>query len=68
LSITTDAKGNPGLEAGRYISEKLYFGLSTGAAGQTNATINLDVTRNLKARAAAGTEGGLLGVFYEREY
>src|SRR5262249_22059099 len=68
LSITTDTKGNAALEAGRYINERVYRGITTGAAGNANATVNLDITRNLKARAEAGSEGGKLGVFYEREY
>jgi translocation and assembly module TamB len=68
LSITTDTRGNAALQAGRYISERIYLGVTTGVGGQTDATLNLDVTRNLKARAQAGTGGAGIGLFYEREY
>jgi translocation and assembly module TamB len=68
LSITTDARGNAAVQAGRYISRRVYLGVTTGAGGETNAAINLDITRNLKARAEAGTAGTGAGIYYEREY
>jgi translocation and assembly module TamB len=68
LGIVTDARGNPAVQAGRYVSERIYLGVTTGASGETNATVNLDVTKNLKARVEAGTEGSGAGLFYEREY
>ena len=68
LGIITDARGNPALQAGRYVSERIYLGVTTGASGQTNATVNLDITKNLKARVEGGTDGSAAGLFYEREY
>jgi translocation and assembly module TamB len=68
LGIVTDARGNPALQAGRYVSERIYLGVATGATGEANATVNLDVTKNLKARVEAGSESSGAGLFYEREY
>jgi len=68
LSIGTDRSGNAAVQAGRYVNERVYLGVTTGATGQTNATVNLDITKNLKARLEAGTEGTGAGLFYEREY
>lgn len=68
LGVVTDSKGNAAVQAGRYIGDNLYLGVTTGVGGQTDATINLDVTKHLKLRGQAGTEGSLGGIYYEQEY
>lgn len=68
LGIVTDAQGNAAVQAGSYITDKVYLGVTTGARGDTNAAINLDITKNLKLRGETGTDGSKAGVFYEREY
>lgn len=68
LSAVTDAKGNAGVQAGRYISERIYLGVTAGADGSTDATVDLDITRELKLRAQAGDNGSKAGVIFEREY
>ncbi|HEV7415333.1 MAG TPA: translocation/assembly module TamB domain-containing protein, partial [Tianweitania sediminis] len=68
LDVVTDSEGNAAVRAGRYIQENVYLGVEAGAGGNARATINLDVTENLKVRGAAGTNDSSVGVFYERDY
>ena len=68
LGVVTDEKGNAALQAGRYIGENIYLGVIAGTDGQTKGTVNLDVTKSLKLRGEAGTDGGKAGVYYEKEY
>lgn len=68
LDIATDAQGNAALKAGRYVTDKVYLGVTTGAKGDAAGTINLDITKTLKARGSAGSEGSSLGVFFEKDY
>nr|WP_245428860.1 translocation/assembly module TamB domain-containing protein [Phyllobacterium phragmitis] len=68
LDIVTDSKGNAGVRAGRYIRENVYLGVEAGAGGNTKGTINLDITKNLKAKGALGTRDSSIGLFYEKDY
>ena len=69
IDIVTDAQGNPALRAGRYIQDNIYLGVEAGARGSTRATINLDITDNLKARGSVGAGGDSgVGIFYEKDY
>lgn len=69
LDVTTDAKGNTGVKAGRYINENIYLGVEAGSGGSTKGTINLDITKSLKAKGAVGAGGdSSVGVFYEKDY
>lgn len=69
LDVVTDSEGNAAVRAGRYIQDNIYLGVEAGAQGTTRGTINLDITENLKARGAMGSDGdSSLGVFYERDY
>jgi translocation and assembly module TamB len=68
LGTTVDSKGNAGLTAGRYIGERIYLGVTAGASGSTDATVDLDVTRNLKVRGQVGTDGSKAGFVFEKEY
>ena len=69
LDVVTDSEGNAALRAGRYIQDNIYLGVEAGAEGSTKGTINLDITKDLKARGAVGTGGdSSLGVFYEKDY
>ena len=69
LDVTTDAEGNFGVRAGRYIQENIYLGVETGAKGDAKATINLDVTEHLRLRGSTGTDGDTGGgIFYEKDY
>jgi translocation and assembly module TamB len=70
LDIVTDEKGQTAVAAGRYISENVYIGVQQGATTESSrVTIDLDVTKDVKARAGMTGEGGSsLGIFFEREY
>jgi len=69
LDIITDAGGNAGLEAGRYIRDNVYLGVETAAGGASKGTVNMDISRNLKAKGSVGSDSNSnLGVFYERDY
>lgn len=68
LDIVTDDEGNAAVRAGRYVQDNIYLGVEAGAGGSAKATINLDITENLKARGAVGSEDSSVGLFYERDY
>ncbi|HWT30597.1 MAG TPA: translocation/assembly module TamB domain-containing protein, partial [Propylenella sp.] len=70
LDVVVDDEGAPALAAGRYISENVYIGVQQGASAESSrVTIDLDITKDVKARAAVSPQGNSsLGVFFEREY
>jgi len=69
LDITTDADGNAGLRAGKYLSEKLYTDVTVGATGQAEINLNLDLTPSLTIKGGAGNDGETsLGIFFEQDY
>ena len=70
LDIVTDEKGQTSVAAGRYVTENVYVGVQQGTSTDSSrVTIDLDITKNLKARAGYSAEGELsLGIFYEKEY
>lgn len=68
LDVVTDSEGNAAVRAGRYISDNVYLGVEAGAGGSTKGTINLDITEELKARGAVGTNDSSVGVFFEKDY
>lgn len=70
------------VEAGKYVFRNIYVGAKQGLSGGTQAQVQIDITRNLKAQAtiSAGTSaaatqgagaqdtGGTLGLSYQFEY
>ncbi|MCO5065349.1 MAG: translocation/assembly module TamB domain-containing protein [Rhizobiaceae bacterium] len=69
LDVVTDSKGNAAVRAGRYIQDNIYLGVEAGGGGTTRGTVNLDITDNLKAKGAVGSDGdSSIGVFYEKDY
>ena len=69
LDVVTDDAGNVGVQAGTYIQDNVYLGVTAGANGQSKVTINLDVTEDLTIKGAAGQDGNSsLGVFFEKDY
>jgi translocation and assembly module TamB len=55
--------------AGKYLSQNLYTEVEVDQNGQSNISLNLDVTENLTVRGRVGSEGETgLGLFYERDY
>lgn len=69
LDVIVNEKGNTGLRIGRYIHNNIYLGFEAGSDGTTKGTINLDISRHLKAKGAVGNEqNSSIGLFYERDY
>ncbi|WP_237155175.1 translocation/assembly module TamB domain-containing protein [Oryzibacter oryziterrae] len=68
LDVTTDKNGNAAVKAGRYITEKVYLGVTAGGNGQSGVAVNLDITNDLKAKAEATQAESKVGVYYEHEY
>lgn len=66
LSATTDDKGNTLLSAGRYVGAGVYVGVSQAAGG--SATVEVDLTDEIKLRGEAGATDSKVGVAAEWEY
>lgn len=66
LSATTDESGSTSVNAGRYIGRGVYVGVSQAAGG--SATVDVDITDEIKLRGEAGATGTKVGVAAEWEY
>ncbi len=52
LDIVTDEQGQTAVAAGRYVTENVYVGVQQGTTSESSrVTIDLDVTKSVKARA-----------------
>ena len=68
FDVTTTDDGEAAVRAGKYISENIYTDVVTGG-GETELSINLDVTESLTARGTLEQDGNTaLGIFFERDY
>ncbi|WP_112320878.1 translocation/assembly module TamB domain-containing protein [Oceanibium sediminis] len=69
LDITTGEEGEVGVRAGAYINDNLYLDVEADSAGDSKATINLDITTGVRARASVDNRGeSTVGIFFERDY
>ncbi|WOC15901.1 translocation/assembly module TamB domain-containing protein [Pseudochrobactrum sp. MP213Fo] len=69
LDVVTDSQGNAAVRAGSYIRDNIYLGVEASGVDGTKGTINMDITRNLKAKGSVGSNGDSgMGVFYEKDY
>lgn len=68
FGTTTDKNGNVALQAGRYISDRIYFGVVTSDKGTTDATLNINVTKNLKVQLQGGQTENKGGLIFQKEY
>jgi translocation and assembly module TamB len=70
LDITVDASGGPAVGVSRYISDNVRVGVKAGARPEeSGVTVDVDLTRRLKAQGAVDAEGGTsVGVGFELEY
>nr|WP_246499749.1 translocation/assembly module TamB domain-containing protein [Azospirillum soli] len=71
LDFTTGENGRGGaVEAGRYVSDRVYVGVEQGiGANQSRATVEVDITKNIKAEADVGADAETrLGVKWEMNY
>jgi translocation and assembly module TamB len=58
LSVGSSPNGSPSVTAGRYVAPGVFVGARQNASGGTQATVQVDLWRGLKAEATAGTGGG----------
>jgi translocation and assembly module TamB len=72
LSVGGGASGSaPSVEAGRYVRNGVYVGAKQGTTGgQTQATVQIDITKGLKVQTDVGTGqgGNSVGLTYQFEY
>ena len=81
LAVGSGSRGNPTLEAGRYLAPGVYLGAKQSASGGgTQATVQVDIAKGLKlegtagaggasAQGAAGASNGTsVGLTYQFEY
>lgn len=66
LTATTDETGTTSVAAGSYLGRGVYVGVSEAAGG--SATVDVDLTDNIKLRGEAGATGTKVGVAAEWEY
>jgi autotransporter translocation and assembly factor TamB len=66
LSATTDENGATAVNAGRYVGRGVFVGVSQASGG--SATVEVDITDEIKLRGEAGTKGTKVGVAAEWEY
>jgi len=69
LDFTTDDEGDVGVRAGAYLDDNIYLDVETDSGGDSRASINLDITTSVRARASVDNEGETsIGIFFERDY
>ena len=67
LDVVQDTDGNAAVKAGKYITNNVYLGVQAGS--KSEATINLDISNNVKARGSVSSEGDAsIGIFLEKDY
>lgn len=66
----TESSSGPSLSAGRYVADGVYVGVSQGTgAGKSAATVEIEVTPNIKVESEIGTDAGSkAGVNLEWDY
>ena len=57
LSVGSTPTGGTNVEAGRYVSSRVYVGAKQSTSGSTQAKVEVDLTKNLKVQAIVGTGG-----------
>ncbi|MDF0600431.1 translocation/assembly module TamB domain-containing protein [Psychromarinibacter sp. C21-152] len=69
LDVTTNEEGDVAVEAGKYISDNVYTGVTVDSQGRSEINLNLQVTPSITARGSASSDGETgIGVFFERDY
>jgi len=70
INITTDEDNNTTAEVSKRLGDKVSVGVQQGTqTGSSRVTVDIDVTKNLRARGEAGADGSSkAGIFFEKEY
>ncbi|HEV8519481.1 MAG TPA: translocation/assembly module TamB domain-containing protein [Burkholderiales bacterium] len=67
LSVGKTATSGASVEAGRYVSSRVYVGGKQSTAGSTQAQVQVDLTKHLKMQATLGTGGTAQGATPEND-
>jgi translocation and assembly module TamB len=69
FDVTTTDSGETAVRAGKYISENVYTDFTAAAGGESELSINLDLTESFKARGTVREDGNTgIGFAFERDY
>ncbi len=69
LDVRTDEDGETSIRLGRYLTETIYSDVEFGPEGQTEVSINIDLSPSLTARGRVNDDGrASVGLFFERDY
>ena len=70
LGVGGDGDGGAKVEAGKYVSDKIFVGITQGTKpGSTGAKVQVEVTPNLKVEGEmTGTSDSKLGLNWEIDY
>ena len=60
VSPDRDRSSSSCVEAGRYVSERVYVGARQSTSGATQTRVQVDLTRRLKLETSVGSGGGTL--------
>ncbi len=69
LDIQQNATGGTTIGIGKRVTDNINVGVSTETDGTTRVTLDVDLTKNLKAQVDGGADGsGSVGLNFEKEY
>ena len=69
LDVTTTDSGATAVRAGKYISENVYTDVTAASDGTADVSINLDLTKSLRAKGTVGSDGDTgIGLFFQKDY
>lgn len=69
LDIRTNDSGQSTGVVGKYLDEKIYSEVEVDSNGKAKVTINLDVSKGLKAQGGVDSQGNAgVGIFFQKDY
>ena len=69
LDVRTNEDGEASLRVGRYLTENVYTDLEVNPQGDSEVSINIDLSPSLTARGQVDNSGrSSVGLFFERDY
>ena len=69
LDVRTDEEGDTSVRMGRYLTENVYTDVEVNPQGDSEVSINIDLSPSLTARGRVNNDGrSAVGLFFERDY